>query len=79
MENLIDYLIYALMGYEVRVSASVSKVTKRRQWMLSFGFHQEISIILDEADLSTIKNVATNRKLDDDERERYEKLFNLCQ
>lgn len=79
MENLIDYVIYALMGYEVKVKPYVSEVSNRRQWLLSFGFHQDISLILDDADLATIKYVAENRELDDDERERYEKLFELCQ
>ena len=79
MENLIDYLIYALMGYDVRVSADVSFVDRRRQWLLSFGLHKEVSIVLDEADLSVIMEIAANRTMDDDERERYEKLFKLCQ
>lgn len=79
MENLIDYLIYALMGNDVRVTASICHIPKRRQWMLTFGFHEDVSIILDEVDLLVIKEIAANRPLDDDERQRYEKLFKLCQ
>lgn len=81
MENLIDYLIYALMGYDVRVlkSYSFGEETKVRHWLLSFGFHKEVSIVLDDADLKVIKEITANRAMDDDERARYEKLFKLCQ
>ncbi len=78
MENLIDYLIYVLMGYNVRVIPSVSAITMKREWLLLFGEHEDVSIVLDEFDLSVIKVVANNRTLDDEERRRYEKLFELC-
>ncbi len=79
MESLIDYLILTLMSYEVSVTSCVSSVTRRRQWLMHFGFHEDIIIVLDEADLCVIREIADIRPMDDDERARYNKLFELCQ
>lgn len=77
MENLLDYLIYALCGYDYVVKPMVkSRVNNCRQWMLSFG--HEVSIILDEHDINVLKNLCYSRPLDDEERARYEELFLKC-
>ena len=46
--------------------------------MLNFGDHKDVTLVLDEVDIAVIKNIAANRELDDEERERYERLFELC-
>lgn len=79
MENLIDYLIYALMGYNVHFAGLTSGIDGRRSWVLDFGDHKDVALVFDEVDIAVIKNIAANRELDDEERERYEKLFELCQ
>lgn len=76
MENLLDYLICALMGHNVSVRKWTSDVTKKRQWMLTF--EDSVQIILDESDLHTIRYIYDVRTMDDDDRARYDKLFSLC-
>lgn len=76
MENLIDYLIYALCGHDYEVRRCENSRTHLRQWMITF--EGIVRIILDEADLTVLKEIYSTRTLDDDERYRYEKLFSLC-
>lgn len=78
MENLLDYLLYALMGHNVtsvrRMSTSVSPVN----W--SICLEDRVYFALDEHDLSVIRQLYDERfeSLDDEERARYEKIFNAC-
>lgn len=76
MENLLDYLIYALMGHNVSVIKGTSNVTGKRQWTLTF--EERVCIVLDESDLHVIRYLYDVRSMDDDDRARYEKLFSLC-
>ena len=78
MENLIDYLIYALMGQNVHFAGRARAIGGGRSWVLNFGDHKDVTLVLDEVDIAVIKNIAANRELDDEERERYERLFELC-
>lgn len=73
MENLLDYLLYALFGHNV---TSVSRFTLK--WVITF--EDEVRISLDEDDLAVIRSLYNERYeyLDDDERARYEKIFSLC-
>lgn len=74
MENLLDYLLYALFGHNV---TSVSKFNPLK-WVITF--ENEVSICLDVDDLAVIRNLYDERyeRLDDVERARYEKIFSLC-
>lgn len=79
MENLLDYLIYALMGQNAQLVNRGYGSNGRFQWMLSFGFYKDVTLVLDEVDVEVIKFIAANHTMDDEDRERYEKLFKLCQ
>lgn len=76
MEKLIDYLIYALCGHNYVVKSCVRDRLKSRMWMTTF--EGEVRIILDEDDLTVLKEIYNTRDLDDEERRRYEKLFSDC-
>lgn len=76
MENLLDYLIYALMGHDVSASKGTSNVTGKRQWTLTF--EGRVHIVLDEYDLHTIRSMYEVRNMDNEDRARYKKLFSLC-
>lgn len=78
MENLIDYLIYALVGQDVHLVSKGNGADGRRQWLLNFGYHRDVTLVFDEADIEVIKYIAANRPLDEEERERYERFFELC-
>lgn len=78
MENLLDYLIYALMGQDAHLESRGRGVTGRLQWVLSFGYHKDVTLVIDEDDVHVIKYIAANRPMDDEDRKRYEKLFELC-
>lgn len=82
MENLLDYLLFALFGHNVtsvRVyDGSDYHVLKGRTWTICLeGF---VTIVIDEADLRVIHELYESRKdyLDEDERKRYEKIFDIC-
>lgn len=79
MENLLDYLIYALMGQDPHLVSRSRGTCGSIQWLLNFGYHKDVALILDESDIRVIRDIAANRTMDDDERERYEMLFELCQ
>lgn len=73
MENLLDYLLYALFGHNV-----TDVLRFNLSWVITF--EDEVRICLDEADLEVIRNLYNERyeRLDDEERARYEKIFSLC-
>lgn len=78
MQGLLDYLLYALFGHNVtsvrRGATSVEPVV----W--SICFEDRVYITLDENDLRVIRQLYDERSpyLDDEERARYEKIFNAC-
>ena len=76
MENLLDYLMYALCGYNYQVKRCANSGTNLRQWIITF--EGVVSIVLDESDISVLKEIYSIRTLDDEERGRYERLFSLC-
>lgn len=82
MENLLDYLLFALFGHNVtsvRVyDGSDYLVLKGRTWTICL--EECVTIALDEADLRVIRELYESRKdyLDEDERKRYEKIFDIC-
>lgn len=82
MENLLDYLLFALFGHNV-TSVHVYDgcdylVLKGRTWTICL--EECITIALDEADLRVIRDLYESRKnyLDEDERKRYMKIFDIC-
>lgn len=76
MENLLDYLMYALCGHNYQVKRLENNCRNKKQWLISF--EGVVTIILDEADISVLRTIYNSRTLDIDERERYERLFSLC-
>lgn len=82
MKNLLDYLLFALFGHNVtsvRVfDGSDYRVLKGRTWTICL--EGCVSFVLDEGDLRFIHEIYESRKnyLDEDERKRYEKIFNIC-
>lgn len=58
MENLIDYLIYALMGQDVHLASKGHGADGRRQWLLNFGYHKDVALVFDETDIEVIKYIA---------------------
>lgn len=76
MENLLDYLMYALCGHNYQVKRLANNCRDKKQWLISF--EGVVRIILDDSDISVLRSIYNSRPLDADERERYERLFSLC-
>lgn len=82
MENLLDYLLFALFGHNVTsvhvYDGSDYFVLKGRTWTIYL--EGCVSFSLDEADLRVIRELYESRKdyLDEDERKRYKKIFDIC-
>lgn len=82
MENLLDYLLYALFGHNVTKchanDGSGNSALTGRTWTIVFEGH--VYITIDEHDLLVIRHLYDERydRLDDDERNRYQKIFDLC-
>lgn len=82
MENLLDYLLYALFGHNVTEvhahEGSGSSTIKGRSWTIVF--EGQVYITLDEYDLNVIRNIYNERYacLNNVERFRYERIFDLC-
>lgn len=82
MENLLDYLLNALFGHNVtEVRANVgsgSSALYGRTWTIVF--EGRVYITLDECDLIVIHRIYNERyeSLDNEERFRYERIFDLC-
>ena len=73
MEDLLDYLLYALFGHRItHVKKSVNG------WVITF--EDEVYICLDKDDLEVIYSLYNERfeRLDDEERARYGTIFSLC-
>lgn len=73
MEDLLDYLLYALFEYEV---TSVDKVGK----IWTICLEGRVYFTLDENDLEVIRRLYEARlpRLDNEERARYIKIFDTC-
>lgn len=82
MENLLDYLLYALFGHNVTDvhahEGSGSSALIGKYWTIVFEGH--VYIALDEKDLNVIRCIYNERyeRLDSEERARYERIFDLC-
>lgn len=82
MENLLDYLLYALFGHNVTNvhsrSGSGHDALTGKMWTIVF--EDQVYITLDEDDLAVIRCLYNERyeHLGDEERSRYTKIFDLC-
>ena len=82
MENLLNYLLFALFGHNVTSvqvhDGSDLSGLKGRTWTICL--EGRVFFILDEADLHVIHEIYESRKnyLDEDDRKRYEKIFDIC-
>lgn len=82
MENLLDYLLYALFGHNVTSvhtnDGSGHSALVGKTWTICL--EEQVYFTLDEHDLMVIRHLYDERKerMDDDERERYLKIFNAC-
>lgn len=78
MENLLDYLLYALFGHNVTSVSRGSNSLVPVNWTICL--EDQVYFTLDEHDLNVIKQLYDERKpyLNDEERARYEKIFNAC-
>lgn len=82
MENLLDYLLYALFGHNVTNvyanDGSGHSALTGRTWTIVFEGH--VFITLDEHDFRIIRSIYDERyeRLDSEERRRYERIFDLC-
>lgn len=73
MERLLDYLIYALLGYNYTVSPrSTGYDGKTSQWKIEIA--EDVRIILDENDVKVLRFMADTSK-DPDTVERIAKLL----
>lgn len=82
MENLLDYLLYALFGHNVTGVAANDgcghSALTGKTWTIIF--EGQVYITIDEHDLLVIRHLYEGRydRLDDDVRNRYQKIFDLC-
>lgn len=73
MENLLEYVIYALLGHSYEVGArSLSYEGHTSQWMVTI--EGEVRLIFDESDVSTLKFMQATTE-DPDVRERIAELL----
>lgn len=82
MENLLDYLLYALFGHNVTEvkshEGSGHDALTGKTWTIVL--ENQVYFTLDEYDIHVIRSIYNERLeiLDSEERARYEKIFNLC-
>lgn len=82
MENLLDYLLYALFGHNVTAvytnAGSGHDALVGKSWTIVL--EDQVYFTLDEHDIRVIRSIYDERyeRLDCIERARYEKIFNLC-
>lgn len=82
MENLLDYLLYALFGHNVTAvstnEGSGHSALTGKTWTIVFEGHVYITLI--EHDIRVIRWIYNKRyeHLDSEERMRYERIFDLC-
>lgn len=82
MENLLDYLLYALFGHNVTNvhshSGSGHDALTGKTWTIVL--EDQVYFTLDESDICVIRALYDRKKqhLDSEECARYEKIFSLC-
>lgn len=78
MENLLDYLLYALFGRNVTSVKKSSNNLGVKYWII--GLEVQVYFSLDENDLAVIRALYKDRKerLDVEECARYMKIFETC-
>lgn len=82
MENLLDYLLYALFGHNVTSvhahDGSGHSALTGKTWTICL--EDQVYFTLDEEDLQVIRYLYERRcaRLNDEERARYHKIFNAC-
>lgn len=82
MENLLDYLLTALMGHNVTEvlshDGSGHNALTGRTW--TFILEDRVYFTLDESDLGVIRKLYDDRKvwIDENDRARYQKIFSAC-
>lgn len=82
MENLLDYLLYALFGHNVTKvythEGSGNGALSVKTWTIAF--EDRVHIALDENDIRVIRLIYDMRyaRLDSEERLRYERIFDIC-
>lgn len=82
MENLLDYLLCALMGHNVTNvfshEGSGHDALTGKTWTICL--EDQVYFTLDECDLRVIKSLYDSKYdwLDDESRARYLKIFNAC-
>lgn len=73
MENLLEYVIYALLGHNYKVERrSIGYDGKTSQWMITF--ENNVRLIFDEKDVCTLEFMQETTE-DTDVRERIGKLL----
>ena len=79
MEKLLDYLLYALFGHNVtNVYKNTYTSAIGEVWTIIFEDH--VYITIDTDDLNVIRSLYDKRSdlLCDEERSRYQKIFDSC-
>ena len=82
MEDLLDYLLYALFGHNVSSvyenNGSGYSALTGKTWTIVF--EGSVYLTIDENDLCIIRHLYEERlpRLDDEERARYNKIFDAC-
>lgn len=82
MENLLDYLLYALFGHNVTSvhtnDGSGHSALTGKTWTICL--ERYVYFTLDEHDLGVIRHLYEERlpRLDDEEKARYNKIFDAC-
>ena len=77
MENLLNYLLYALFGHNV-TDVKSHECCGHKTWIIVL--EDKVYFALDKNDIDVIRSIYNKRfeLLESDERERYEMIFNLC-
>lgn len=82
MENLLDYLLYALFGHNVtsviKNDGRCNGALRLTSWTISL--EDSVYFTLDENDLAVIRALYEERKavIDAEECARYKKIFDIC-
>lgn len=82
MKDLLDYLLFALFGHDVTSvhvnDGSGNSALTGKTWTICLEGY--VYFTLDEADLRVIRKLYKSREnyLDEDQRKRYNKIFDIC-
>lgn len=77
MEDFIDYVIHCLMTCEVK--SRKTTVAGKSAWVMVFN--DSVIMTFDSGDVGVVRSIYENRKyiLNDDERDKYQRFFSICQ